>query len=218
MKHIIIALLAIAFIHCSFHTFSDDEIRKTLEFWTPENMRKAKPIEELIFNSGFTMKKDTAPIDTAPVPEEYYSRYPYATAGRVFFLYDGQKASCTGSSTGGNAVITAGHCVAMYRKYHTNWIFVPQYNNGSQPFGAFPATKLITFDSWFKTQDMARDVAFAITSKVDGKSVSETVGYLEASTCDYQNKENITAIGVSKNKIINDCNDSTQEILVMHKR
>jgi hypothetical protein len=192
MKDIIIALLAIAFIQCEFlyHNIQDEEIRRTLEFWTPENMRAAKPMDELMFKRGFQETKDikVSPIDTAPVPEEYYSRIPYAMSGRVFFVYNGQKASCTGSSTGGNAVITAGHCVALNRKYHTEWIFVPQYNNGSQPFGAFAATKLMTFDSWFKSQDMARDVGFAVTSKVDGKSLSETIGYLEASICDYKNK------------------------------
>jgi len=44
-------------------------------------------------------------------PESLYQTYPYKTIGRAFFLYQGRPASCSASSTGNNAVLTAGHCV-----------------------------------------------------------------------------------------------------------
>lgn len=89
-------------------SFSDSETKETLAYWTPERFAEAQPMEMLLRKEKI---KDevTADPDTEPVtPESLYAIRPYAQCGRVFFNYQGRPASCTGSSTGGSAVITAG--------------------------------------------------------------------------------------------------------------
>lgn len=91
-----------------------------------------------------------------------------------------------------------GHCVFLEGEFHTDWVFVPQYYNGSAPHGVWVANKVMIFDEW-KSQHMGRDVAFAITDKKNGKSLSEVVGYLEAAACDPDNSEKITGSLKHKN-------------------
>lgn len=55
-------------------------------------------------------------------------------------------------------------------------MFVPQYNNGRRPYGGWVASKLIAFSAWHRSEDLARDVAFAITKPNNGRSVEQTVG------------------------------------------
>lgn len=83
--------------------------------------------------------------------------------------------------------------------YHKNWVFVPQFNNGSKPHGVFVANKVMVFDSWLKNMDMARDVGFAVTEKVEGQTLSEKIGYLEAGVCKVDDSEAITAVGYPGN-------------------
>ena len=123
------------------------------------------------------------PHTTFHVLESLYgttsSPFPYKAIGKVFFTDGGEDYICSGASIGGRAVLTAGHCVSDEAgHYFTNWIFVPSYNKEETPFGEWTATSFLTFASYHKGGDMARDVAFAIVKDVKGKKLSARVGYL----------------------------------------
>lgn len=88
------------------------------------------------------------------------------TVGRVFFFdpSDGRNHSCSASSLNSGSrllVITAGHCVhgGSGRQWMESWVFVPYYNNGSQPYGTFSAKWLTTYTEWINNSSMHFDTA-----------------------------------------------------------
>jgi hypothetical protein len=109
-----------------------------------------------------------------------YSNLPYRAIGKVFFLMEGRNFVCSAASIGGNAVITAGHCVSDGAgNFDTNWLFIPEFWNYSTNFvGPWVATKLMTFDAFLNNMDISRDVGFAILSPPLDLTLSETVGAL----------------------------------------
>jgi len=101
------------------------------------------------------------------------SMAPVTTTGRVFFsTHNGGNWSCSGStvnSAGRDMVITAGHCVygslggqVAGEGWHTNWIFVPGYNNGYAPYGVWTARQLWTPTAYYYNQDEGDDMGGAI--------------------------------------------------------
>ncbi|MEV8637852.1 peptidase [Streptosporangium sp. NPDC051023] len=101
------------------------------------------------------------------------------TVGRVFFTYQGRNASCSGNAvTSGNksTVITAGHCVRMGGAFHTNWVFVPGYDNGDRPYGTWVATTLYTTPQWNNSEDVDYDVAAAVVAPLNSRSLTDVVG------------------------------------------
>jgi len=101
------------------------------------------------------------------------------TSGRVFFKFDGKDASCSGNAvTSDNAstVMTAGHCVKMEGKWHSNWTFVPGYHDGEAPYGKWSADKTLTTPQWEAGEDMNYDVGAAVVKPLDGNKLTEVVG------------------------------------------
>ncbi|GAA4231129.1 V8-like Glu-specific endopeptidase [Streptosporangium album] len=101
------------------------------------------------------------------------------TAGRIFFTYQGRNASCSGNavtSDNKSTVITAGHCVKMGGAFHSNWVFVPGYDNGDRPHGTWVATTLYTTPQWNNSEDVNYDVAAAVVAPLDGRSLTDVVG------------------------------------------
>ncbi|WP_229924090.1 trypsin-like serine peptidase [Streptomyces capillispiralis] len=102
-----------------------------------------------------------------------------STAGRVFFTFEGRTASCSGNAvTSANAstVITAGHCVKYQGSWHTNWVFVPAYDNGSAPYGQWTATKTLTTPQWEASEDINHDIGAAVVAPLDGRKLTSVVG------------------------------------------
>jgi hypothetical protein len=98
---------------------------------------------------------------------------PATTTGKVFFTtHNGAEWVCSAStvnSNGKDAVITAGHCVygtlggeVPGETWHTNWIFVPDYNNGSAPYGVWTARQLWTLTSYVVNADEGDDIGAAV--------------------------------------------------------
>jgi V8-like Glu-specific endopeptidase len=101
------------------------------------------------------------------------------TAGRVFFTYQGRTAACSGDAvTSGNksTVITAGHCVKLDGAWHTNWVFVPGYNNGDRPYGTWTAAKTLATPQWAASEDLNYDVGAAVVNPLDGQRLTDVVG------------------------------------------
>lgn len=168
-------------------------------FWTAERMRGATPLD-LTAAPGTartpvstwarpTRIAPTAPPATSPAASP--TAFPQAggawtgggavvkTSGRVFFTMGDRTASCSGdsvTSANGSTVITAGHCVKYQGAWHTNWVFVPAYDNGNAPYGQWSATKTFATDQWAASEDMNMDVGLAVVAPLSGRTLSQTVG------------------------------------------
>jgi hypothetical protein len=123
------------------------------------------------------------PHTTFKVAQSLYgtttSSYPYRAIGKVFFTKGGSDYVCSGSSIGGRAVLTAGHCVSDGKgTFHSNWVFVPACKKNSKPYGTWTAFRFFVFDAWHNKADYSRDVAFAVVNDLDGKKLSAKVGSL----------------------------------------
>ncbi|MGH3165556.1 MAG: trypsin-like serine peptidase, partial [Trebonia sp.] len=74
------------------------------------------------------------------------------TTGKVFFTLDGTDYVCSGTairSPRADVVLTAAHCVGGNDgDWAANWTFVPGYQDGSQPYGAFTARRFFVSPHW----------------------------------------------------------------------
>ncbi|MEV6727304.1 peptidase [Streptomyces sp. NPDC051364] len=170
-------------------------------FWTAERMRGATPLDVtaapgagrawVAASDRPTAVAPTAASSVAPSAAASPAAFPQAggawtgggavvkTSGRVFFTFGDRTASCSGdsiTSANGSTVITAGHCVKYQGTWHTNWIFVPAYDNGTAPYGQWPATKTFATDQWAASEDMNMDVGLAVVAPLNGQKLSQVVG------------------------------------------
>ncbi|MET7615922.1 peptidase [Streptomyces sp. NPDC005408] len=171
--------------------------QQTKGFWTAERMRSATPLDVIRVSPGAvkaprpggreTVISPTAASSTALGPTAFpQAGGPWTgsgavvkTSGRVFFTFQGRTASCSGDSVtsqNGNTVITAGHCVKYQGAWHTNWVFVPGYNNGQAPYGQWSATKTFSTTQWVASEDINYDVGLAVVAPLGGKTLAATVG------------------------------------------
>jgi V8-like Glu-specific endopeptidase len=158
-------------------------------FWTPERMRRATPMDQIKVAPGALRTvpagKPAAVGGVAPLA------FPnggsawtgggtvVTTTGRVFFTFQGRTASCSGSavtSINKSTVITAGHCVKLEGAFHTNWVFVPAYNNGNAPFGTWSARQLLATPQWVATENINFDIGAAVVNTLNGQSLTDVVG------------------------------------------
>jgi hypothetical protein len=116
-----------------------------------------------------------------------YTQHPFKTMGKLFFTDDkGEDSECSGTSIGGRAVLTAGHCISNGKgTYFTNVMFVPAYSKPvktgtiyNAPFGKWYAEEIWTFDEWHTSASWCRDVAFVVVKKNLGMTLSQRVGSL----------------------------------------
>lgn len=124
------------------------------------------------------------PAGTTAVDPALYNSYPYSTVGKVFITQGGVDYVCSGSSTGNNVVTTAGHCIADFGRFSTNFVYVPEYRNGAAPFGMWVGTDLRTTSEWFNNEDFGRDIGFARVMNMNaGGTLQQTVGALSLTNC-----------------------------------
>ncbi|MBA9002523.1 trypsin-like serine peptidase [Thermomonospora cellulosilytica] len=157
-------------------------------FWTRDRMRSAVPMERLLELTPAQRRKLTrtqAPGQVTPMA------FPHGggtwtgggqvvrSTGRVFFTYQGRTASCSGSavvSQNKSTVITAGHCVKMDGAWHTNWVFVPGYDNGNTPYGTWTARQTLATSQWAASENITYDVGAAVLNPLNGQSLTDVVG------------------------------------------
>ncbi|MEV0589555.1 peptidase [Nonomuraea sp. NPDC050310] len=173
---------------------SKSEQREVLDYWTSAKMANAQPLTAPAPKTGQGGQGEpgqpntntpwtASPTDpTAAVSggaQWTKGGQVVKTTGRIFFTYQGRNASCSGSavtSANRSVVMTAGHCVKMGGQFHTNWVFVPGYDNGQRPFGTWVATKLITTPQWNAKEDINFDIAAAVVAPQQGRLLTEVVG------------------------------------------
>lgn len=172
-----------------------------LAHWTPAAMRAAVPMDELLGNVDVKrLSHDVAlgapqavaatvlPSRSGDVGIQAFPNGGSAwtgsgavvkTAGRVFFTYQGRNASCSGdavTSTNKSTVLTAGHCVKLDGAFHTNFVFVPAYNNGAAPYGTWAARATSATPQWVASEDINYDVGAAVVNQLNGQNLTDVVG------------------------------------------
>ncbi|MER7518956.1 peptidase [Streptomyces sp. NPDC126499] len=181
------------------HSFSASAQREAANFWTPDRMRSATPLD-LTAPPGALRQvaRSATPTTIAPTAAPAASAadvspaaFPQAggawtaggavvkTSGRVFFTFQGRTASCSGNavtSQNASTVITAGHCVKYQGAWHTNWVFVPAYDNGSAPYGQWTATKTLTTPQWEASEDINYDIGAAVVAPLNGRTLTSVTG------------------------------------------
>jgi V8-like Glu-specific endopeptidase len=173
---------------------TDAQAQRVAAHWTPEAMRSAVPMDNLLGSVDAKALTDAvargvpqvvAPTDVSP------QAFPNGgsawtgggavvnTAGRVFFTFQGRNASCSGNavtSTNRSTVITAGHCVKLEGSFHTNWAFVPAYNNGNAPFGTWTARQTMATPQWVASENINFDIGAAVVNQLNGQNLTDVVG------------------------------------------
>lgn len=165
---------------------SRGEVARVARYWTPERMRGTQPLDAPLWLDA------TATASFAPVPEP--TALPYAVNGRVFVVQGDQQGYCSGTainSASRRLVLTAAHCLnsgplgrtRRSRKRRSIWSrfveFVPAYDNGVAPFGAFVARRnaIRALPHWIKTGNPNYDVGAILTSpNAEGLNVADAVG------------------------------------------
>ncbi|POM26229.1 hypothetical protein BTM25_06230 [Actinomadura rubteroloni] len=164
--------------------------KKVETYWTAARMKAARPAPVPKAAAG-TRSATTArigkpgftpPAEAAREGDVRASLYESPVVGKVFFTNPaGGDFVCSASalnSPSRQLVITAGHCVHQGNggTWMKNWIFVPQYNNGSRPHGTFAAKSFRTFSSWANSRDTQRDVGLVTTYPNNGTKLVDEVG------------------------------------------
>ncbi|WP_255767772.1 trypsin-like serine peptidase [Pseudarthrobacter sulfonivorans] len=166
------------------------------EYWTPERMLAAIPGDTLAGSAkerpatapdAVTKGKNTKvkPHKASKVNSSSQKFAQTADAvdhiGKVFFTMGGFNYVCSGNavtSANESTVATAGHCVNEGPgAFATNFIFVPAYDNGNEPYGRWTAKSLHTTPQWKTTGDIAFDTGFAVMNpNADGDTLTAVVG------------------------------------------
>jgi V8-like Glu-specific endopeptidase len=170
-------------------------------YWTAARMRSATPMKAIptpatgvtpelkALGAAGTTAAVAGPPSAAALSS--FKALPVGaslTVGRVFFSnpvgtvnVSVGNHSCSGSALNSGSkqlVITAGHCVhgGAGGAYYDNWIFIPAYDNGNQPYGQFAAKQFRTFNTWTDSSDFGRDVSMVTTYPNDSGAVVNVVG------------------------------------------
>lgn len=177
---------------------SESAQQTATSYWTVERMRSAIPMERLLTRKAVQQKQvakgeptliegTASKLLTGVTPKAFPESggewtgggAVVKTAGRVFFSFNGQNASCSGdavTSANKSVVITAGHCVKYQGTWHTNWVFVPAYDNGSRPYGTWTAGETLSTPQWVASEDLNYDVGAAVVNQLNGQSLTDVVG------------------------------------------
>ncbi|WP_299058205.1 hypothetical protein [uncultured Nocardioides sp.] len=155
--------------------------RAVLDYWTPARMRAATPVETPSYTAA-DLREAAEEVETTPLRQvtkpvaatggAARAAAPFSSvAGKVFFSNSQGNFICSAAainSTSKSVVSTAGHCLhggGPTGEWASNWVFVPGYNRGKAPKGAFAATNGFAMQDWVDNGASAagfnRDFAFA---------------------------------------------------------
>jgi V8-like Glu-specific endopeptidase len=156
------------------------------EYWTPERMENARPLEVTIADGGDPAR---ARSPSAPAFSSFEltntTSYPNRVHGKVFFTRPGVgNFACSGTvvdALNRATVITAGHCVHRGGTWSTNFAFAPgyrrQWGTGNAPYGVWAATGEAAPRPWVESQNLKFDVGAAIIARNSlGWALQDIVG------------------------------------------
>lgn len=189
--------------------------RLTRAHWTRSRLAAAKPLQPILAGSSSSTADTNTGIEESVTPSELAgtrphqdrattssvagtqlsgTSYPESTQGALFGAFDhnGHEEDflCSGSvisSTAGNLLLTAGHCVIDPETGAVaSWLaFVPDYHEGQEPLGVWAATEYGVTKAWSEgaergTSDESGDVAILRLQnrESDGATIESVVGSL----------------------------------------
>ncbi|WP_087508152.1 trypsin-like serine peptidase [Cellulomonas iranensis] len=164
-------------------------------YWTPERMAAAVPVaptfpappthagSRSLAGGPGTAVGGTPPSEsdlwaprTQPVAQP--QDFPYRTVGRLFFLQDGQPRTGSAFVVHASGIMTAAHCLLMDGHRSTQIVFVPAYQDGQAPFGAWAVDAVGWPDAWAAQQVPAWDVGVGLVrADSQGRGVGDVVGW-----------------------------------------
>lgn len=155
--------------------------------WTPQRMRKAKPLTVVgIRGDGARSRtramgprNHPAPFVSGPVGDP--AVYPNSVHGKLFGRMRGLGIySCSGTvveAANRNTVVTAGHCVTDPTYGVTSkLVFVPAYDRGARPFGTWVFDRIVTQRAWRRNGNFNFDLAGVEMSSPSGASLQDAAG------------------------------------------
>jgi hypothetical protein len=155
--------------------------RSTLDYWTPERMAAAVPLDVAPDGTRIVAERsDDRATDRTAEPRRL--KVP-RTAGKLFFVADGQPAVCSAASIRTrrrNQVITAGHCVhtgpGVTPGFYGQFVFVPRYHRGRRPLGKWVANGGWVFEGWSRDGRFAYDQAILSFARRHGRKLVAVTG------------------------------------------
>jgi hypothetical protein len=83
------------------------------------------------------------------------SYYPFRPTGTLFFNIGSATYVCSASLIKPGVVVTAAHCVANFgrQQFYSNWRFVPDYINGTAPYGVWSVASATVMTAYFNGTD-----------------------------------------------------------------
>ncbi len=122
-----------------------------------------------------------APAVVTPSPLTVTSAGVTPAVGALFSTDGGQLGThfCTASvvdSAAGDLIVTAAHCLNGYPATNpTGLVFVPGYDNGTAPYGAWTVTRIFVDAAWASAADPDDDVAFLVVAQAGSNARIENV-------------------------------------------
>ena len=187
---------------------------RVLRYWTPARMRSARPLDLVVDGSGrarLRAGRPAAPLASASfltvaTPEAP----PYSVNGRLFVKQGNLRGYCSGTAIDSptrQLVLTAGHCVNNGSEGgRTIWsqylMFVPAYNGGRAPFGAFVAKRGHVYAprQWTRGGNPDFDLgAFLTHPNHRGENVADAVGGGAAIALDLSRRQRFRSFGYPGN-------------------
>jgi hypothetical protein len=172
-------------------------VAKVERFWTPQRMAEAKPLDMVVdglgrshLRVGKSEAEGGASASYAPVKTPEVA--PFAVEGRIFIKQGGLEGFCSGTAINSptrTTVLTAGHCVNTGPRFEgreilppiaSNYMeFVPAYNAGLAPFGAFVSKRstIKALPQWINQGNPDFDMGvFQTHLNSEGAQLADVVG------------------------------------------
>jgi V8-like Glu-specific endopeptidase len=122
---------------------------------------------------------------TRVFPTDAPKTYPNSAAGILYFTdpNTGGNFICSASAIGHRIILTAGHCTAHASTtapyFYTNWLFLPAYSNGSEPYKSWTVNFATTTSNWYYSDGSVpnvQDVGMLVANDQKIKKSTESLG------------------------------------------
>jgi V8-like Glu-specific endopeptidase len=178
-------------------------------YWTHARLMGAQPIRR--------WKLPRPPASPGATPSAHAPRVPAIRVGALFSHNASGNHFCTASvvaSPGHDLLITAAHCINGGKNggYNEDIVFIPDYDNGSAPFGIWSVSKLLVDQHWATSSDPDFDVGFVVLKPSDGKNIQDVLGANEIDfNAGYTNLVRVTGYPSSDNAPVTCVNSTTMQ-------